>query len=686
MIKSSVSSNNLDSEINKRTSYTWEVKNMVLSVCMSIFLTIVPVKALSQDKQNEWANTEGKLEQITASKSILTLIWKILLNDTKDVAVNKKTVNERYTEYIKIKWVLWPNLEMGLRKFIYERYLDLLAKWYEVDWCNELGELVKILKFLDDKIHIKVTAKKDDPDFKDKITLLWKFNDWKFIIGEDSSWSKKKTSFSSSSLFDLINAFAKDIPDSFEQAMLEIAKINGDLLAEKEKLRLALIEISWLRYSLEQANTSITNIKKEMESAAKKAVEDARIAWENAEKAKQNSLKELEKINDEKIASLELEKQNKDIIYAQLKKQFEDAVKKANEDAEQAKLTAQNNLQSELANLQEQNKVTISWLQKEIEILKGELSNKWKLITTISWTIDNEKEKLKAKVEELNKTITTLKNQLIDLQNQIKTKDEEISNLKTANEWIVQQSTVTAQNSLILKQQQEKIITEKDAEISALKTTNQELTSQIQQLEKDKAELKIIADKVKEMEQKVADFNVNLEKISTLWADIWNLNQQINLLKNTIDWLQKENWRLKWYEVKAQEFDWVKKESDWKSLIIDEQKVNIQILTKTIEELNNKIKALEVELSEVKKREASLIKSISVTEQLKDTVNQESGKSTKTVVNNSGLTAEIKRLEKELASKDSKNIELEKRIKELEKLEEDHKKELEKQLKILQQI
>lgn len=665
----------------------WNIRNLILSIWMSIFLTITPAKALAQDKQSEWNNSETPSEQITASKSILSLIGKILLSDTKDVSIDKKTINERYAEYIKIKWILWPSLETSLRKFIYERYIDLLSKWYEINWCDELGNLIKILKFLNDKIEIKVTAKKDEPDFKDKIKVVWTFdNEWKFIIKEESSWSstKKKTSFSSSSLFELISAFEKDIPDSFKQAMLEIAKINGNLLAEKEKLRLALIEISWLKYSLDQANTSITNIKKEMDNAAKKAGEDARIAWENAETAKQNALNDLKIIYDKKIALQELEKQDKDKMYTDLRKEFEDATRKANEDAEKAKNDAKNNLQSELAKLQTQNDVTIAWLQKEIDNLKKEISNKWVLINTISWSVDNEKEKLKAKVEELNATITSLRNQIIDLQSQMKARNEEIITLKKANEWLVQQSTTNAQNSLALKEQQEKVISEKDAEISTLKASNQALITQIQQLEKDKAEAEKVAQKVKEMEQKVADFIANLERIKNLETEIWNMSQQITWLKNTIDWLQQDNSRLKLYETKAQEFDTLKKESDWKSWTITNLEGNIQNLTKTIEELSNRIKSLETELSEAKKREASLIESIRVTDQLKNTVNQGVNKTEKGA-NNSALISEIERLKKELESKNSNSKELEKRIIELEKtmkaMEKKHKEELEKQRK-----
>lgn len=662
------------------------VKTIVFSVCFSVLAAITPLKSANWNgiENTQGLETNKPLEQITASKSILSLIGKILLNNTNDVSIDKTTVNERYAEYIKIKPILWPNLETSLKKFIYERYIDLLSKWYEINWCDELGNLIKILKFLDDKIDIKVTAKKDEPDFKDKIKVVWTFdNEWKFIIKEESSWSstKKKTSFSSSSLFELISAFEKDIPDSFKQAMLEIAKINGSLLAEKEKLRLALIEVSWLKYSLEQANTSITSIKKEMDNAAKKAGEDARIAWENAETAKQNALNDLKKIYDKKIAELELEKLDKDKIYTDLKKEFEEATRKANEDAEKAKIDAKDNLQSELAKLQTKNDTTIAWLQKEIDNLKKEISNKWELINTISWTIDNEKEKLKAKVEELNATITSLKNQIIDLQSQMKARNEEIITLKKANEWLVQQSTSNAQNSLALKEQQEKVISGKDAEISTLKASNQALITQIQQLEKDKAEAEKIAQKVKEMEQKVVDFTGNLERIKNLETEIWNMGQQITWLKNTIDWLQKENWRLKWYETKAQEFDTLKKESDWKSWTITNLEGNIQNLTKTIEELSNRIKSLETELSEAKKREVNLIESIRVTDKLK----QEVGKPTNIVVNNSGLTAEIERLKKELESKNSNSKESEKRIIELEKamkaMEKKHKEELEKQRK-----
>lgn len=665
----------------------WNIRNLILSIWMSIFLTITPAKALAQNKQIEWNNSESPSEQITASKSILSLIGKILLSDTKDVLIDKKTVNEWYAEYTKIKPILWPNLETSLKKFIYERFIDLLAKGYELSWSEEERVLVKILKSLNDKIDISITAKKDNPDYKDKITVVWTFeNDWKFIIKEDTSWSKskKKTSFSSSSLFELLSAFEKDIPDSFKQAMLEIAKVNDTLLAEKEKLRLALIEIEWLKHSLEQAKLSITNIKNEMVKASEKAEENKKLAFQEAEENKKLALKDLQKIHDEKVALLESEKSGKDANYALLKKQFEEAIEKANNDAASAKLASQNNLNAELANLQTKNDSVIAWLQKEIEALKKEISNKWVLINTINWTIDNEKERLKAKVEELNITIASLKNQIIDLQSQIKAKDEEISTLKKANEWLVQQSTTNAQNSLVLKEQQEKVISGKDAEISTLKASNQALITQIQQLEKDKSELEKVAQKVKEMEQKVADFTANLEKIKALETEIWNMSQQITWLKNTINWLQQDNSRLKWYETKAQEFDTLKKESDWKSWIITNLEGNIQKLTKTIEELSDRIKVLESELSEAKKREASLIESIRVTNQLKNTVNQGTNKTEK-VTNNSALISEIERLKKELEKQNWDNKEFKDKIKQMEEAMKamviKHKEELEKQRK-----
>lgn len=661
------------------------VKTIVLSVCLSVLATITPIKSANWNgiENTQVVETSKPLEQVRAWKNILSLVSNILLNDKKEVSVTKNELNRWYNEYLKLRGSLWPNLEVSFKKFLYDRYIDLLEKWYEINGCVELDDLVNILWYLNNSINLKLSVKNDNPDFKDKITVIWGDKDWRYIISESNKWLgyKSKISFSSEDLYELLKAFESDVPDSFKQAMEEIAKINWKLLEEKEILRLANLKISELQFWLEQSNQSISNLKKDMKIAEENALKTLEKAKQDAENHLKEELIKLQNTHNKEKERLNLEKSEKDSNYKELEKQFEAAKKKAIEDAEKAFIDAEKKEQDAIDKLKIANAEEISLLNTQINNLNLEIENQKSLVKALWWTVDVEKDNLKLKMKELNNFIAELRNQITAFQNDIKSKDEEINRLKTENDSLLAHSTNNAKASVALAKTKDDTIRNKDSEIQWLKDKLWESQSQIEQLKKDKADLQKIADTVRDLEQKLVTFNNNLQKIQELETELSKVREQISNLEKSNTSLQWENTILKWYEKKSQEFDALNNESAKKSTKIwDLESIN-QSLESTIKWLKEEILLLSKQLDESKKRESDLISNIDANTALSETVCW-TAKIQNTWVEantpNSQLKTQLEKERKERIITEEKNKELQALIK---KLEEDHKKEL-KELKI----
>ncbi len=483
----------------------------------------------------------------------------------------------------------------------------------------EYNELMKKYKDSNNKIE---NLKLENDMLNDQINQL------KNISGYINEEELKKLEKENEELQNQINLFTRQLDDAI--------KNNDNLRSSNDELAKRIIDLEVKVSQLNEKNKLLEGLIED------KSSDDTINRLENEIQDKNNQLNQYKeevknlKINNEKL-SMELEK---------LKGEYEDKINNLRDEYQKKVDTlTEINKKMEVA-ITTSGDENLEDLQKEIETLKQQDSEKTKQIENLKYeleTIKSEKSKIE---EDLKSEIATYKSKIDELGNQkdeeykseIKSRDEQINNLK-------EQIKELRLKSLEISNEHDDTILKLKSKISQLEEDVKEYKvekNRIQQLELDK---NAIQSKLDEKTLKLKEYEAQIAKINEKDTEINDLKSKLSKLENEL-------------KTKTEEINSLKKDSSTVSSISDE-------LVKVKQDLKKKEKTLEK-------------------------LQTENDKLLNEVRDKDNLADELSRVEEKLDERDNKikqlEMEIEKLIQKPSTIEDQYIKQIEEKDKLIQEL
>lgn len=557
------------------------------------------VEKVTWDQQISLTETSNQVQQAKLiSKSV---------GEKIDMVLVKKQLIELFNDFEWKKWI--KDFDIYYQEFLLQAFLNLIKDWYQINWYQDLDELIKIINSLS-KNEIKIKTWKSIPqnsEFKDNFIIEWDLKgkelklevEWgfdKFVRWVSDSEIKMEVNLSK-----MLDIYFDSLPDSLGAARDLNIKLQSSLLESENKLNELETKNKTQEFTIESLNLEIDKLQKQYEDTKLGLINKAKEEKENAEKKHKSEIEDLKKKHQEELEkkSNEITQKNTEIeeIKKTHQKEIEDLKKKQQEELK--RLEDKNN--ENLIKLNQENQIKTNEIQKkldeaniELESLKLAHKNEINLLNSQIDNFKKEIEKASVKITQLTNNITTLnlnidnfKKEIENLKRDITSKKTQIDNLKTDKEKLNSQiGSIDTMKDELLNQAQLSL-----TESQKLNTTNE---NKIQSLEK---ELKQKEQKIVELEKYLELYNNSLTEITKLKESldsIWKIAQSVPEKNNKITELNTEIQKLKsslekMEEIKSENERLKKLNSDLtqENKIVEDLKIEIKDLKTQIEFLTS---------------------------------------------------------------------------------------------------